>query len=66
MKKAEVQKLAHGVYRVFWKTGSSSVAAVGSTADGTRWLAPSNWLWPSEKHWRYVDHVKLIETQEGK
>lgn len=63
MKKADVQKLKHGVYRVWWKDGGSSVAAVGSMADGARWLAPSNWIWPSSKDWRLVDHVKLIEQQ---
>ena len=31
------------IYEVFWKSGGSSVASIGFTYDGTRWIAPTNW-----------------------
>lgn len=37
MNKKEVQKLNHGLYRLYWKYGAGdSMAAVGSLHDGTR------------------------------
>lgn len=46
MQASDVNKLAIGLYQVFWKSGGSSTAAVGMTADGTKWLAPINWTAP--------------------
>ena len=43
MKKKKVQQLKHGLYILYWKTGGSSDAAVGSLSDGSRWFAPINW-----------------------
>ena len=74
MKKSLVQELKHGLYRVFWKKkqgGGSSVASVGSTHDGTKWMAPSNWTTESNenpqiastKQWSKVKRVELITTQ---
>lgn len=65
MTRAEAKKLVNGVYRVWWKSGGSSVAAIGRTADGSAWLAPSNWISVDTygMHWRQVERVKLIETQ---
>lgn len=40
----EIHKLKFGVYRVWWKSGGSSVASLGYFSDGRRWLAPSNWI----------------------
>jgi hypothetical protein len=56
---AEAKKLPPGLYRVFWKIGGSSEAAVGMAEDGTRWLAPTNWVapCPNGSQWRYVDRV---------
>ncbi|MFY0656279.1 MAG: hypothetical protein JXR12_05960 [Neptunomonas phycophila] len=28
---------------MFWKSGGSSVASIGQTYNGTRWMAPANW-----------------------
>lgn len=59
-----------GVYRLFWKTGGSSVASVGATYDGTRWYAPANWTTGSadaslaslvSTDWDCVERVELIE-----
>lgn len=37
----------NGLYRVFWKSGGSSLASIGVTDDGGRWLAPTNWAKPT-------------------
>lgn len=39
----EILGCPHGIYKVFWKSGGFSLAAVGSLHDGTRWFAPTNW-----------------------
>lgn len=39
-------KLPLGVYRIYWKSGGSSLAAIGNDEQGHRWLAPCNWLSP--------------------
>lgn len=69
----EVQKLQHGLYRIFWKDeagGGSSLAAVGSTCSGKRWLAPTNWTFEAERRslgpvttdWTRIERVELIEA----
>ena len=67
MTKYEVSKLPHGVYEVFWKSGGSSLAAVGSLHNGDRWLAPCNWthgytITFDSSHWKQVERVKLIKA----
>lgn len=47
MKKKEFEKLNLGVYRVYWKSGGSSLATIGMTFNGDRWIAPSNWTFPA-------------------
>lgn len=70
-----VPKLAHGVYRVYWKFGGVSWVAVGSAHDGSRWMAPCNWTFnPSDQasflaspdHWTWVEHAELIEEANSK
>lgn len=43
MKRAEVQKLPLGLYRLYWKAGGQSLACVGSLSNGDRWFACANW-----------------------
>lgn len=43
MKNKKFNKLKLGLYRVYWKSGGTSVAAIGQTSDGTKWVAPTNW-----------------------
>jgi hypothetical protein len=40
----QVAKLEYGVYRLHWKEGGSSLAAVGGDEAGWRWYAPCNWV----------------------
>ncbi len=61
MKREEVQLLEHGLYKIWWKSGGHSLAAVGSLSNGKRWMAPTNWITvPSTTHWPIVKKVKLI------
>ncbi len=68
MTRANAKRLPHGLYRVYWKAGGVSLAAVGSTYSGARWLAPTNWTSPVEPRppvavtnlWRTVERVVLI------
>lgn len=65
MTKEEVKKLNHGLYKVYWKSGGSSLAAVGSLHDGGRWLAPCNWssadkMTFDSSYWKIVKSVTLI------
>ena len=67
---SEVLLLRHGLYHVFWKSGGQSLASVGITRSGGRWLAPINWVSPDKdgSHWESVSHVVPINpyflTQE--
>ena len=61
----EVRKLGPGLYRIFWKTGGVSLAAVGVTEDGKLWMAPTNWVTLLDradyrKTWAMVERVELI------
>lgn len=42
MMRADVQKLPHGLYRLYWHGGRSSLACVGSLSNGDRWFACAN------------------------
>jgi hypothetical protein len=55
-----------GVYRVFWKTEGSSLAAIGMTNDGDRWLAPVNWLSPAcpFSGWDNIERLEPVDTGE--
>lgn len=70
MKKAKVQELDYGLYRIFYKKkhgGGFSLASVGGTYDGTRWYAPCNWTTKSNSKpmvastdWSHVKKVEKI------
>lgn len=66
MTKTDAKNLTNGVYRLFWKSGGSSLAAVGTLHDGSRWFAASNWTSitqdriPSTK-WAMVDYAVVVE-----
>ena len=61
MTKREANKLQHGIYRIYWKRGGSSLASLGSNFKGDRWIAPTNWIsGSSSSHWRLVDRVEFL------
>jgi hypothetical protein len=68
MKEEEVKQLVNGIYRIYWKSGGSSLASVGVTFNGGRWLAPINWVSPTEKQevWESVKKVTLKLTKEDR
>lgn len=61
----EIRDLRHGVYRIYWKDAVEypfSVGAIGSTAKGTKWFMPANWVGPHvSDHWGDIEKVELIE-----
>lgn len=62
MDEASVQELEVGIYQIHWKSGGSSIAAVGVTRMGGRWMAPLNWVSPTKnaKAWRGVQSVTRL------
>lgn len=72
MDKNKVQKLKHGVYIIFWKSGGKSLASIGSMPNGERWVSPCNWVGfcsPKSKFaksrsnfWRMILGVKKIKV----
>ncbi len=65
MTKVESKTLPLGLYRVFWKSGGISLAAVGQDYDGNRWIAPTNWVTPGvTDYWRNIERVERIEVEK--
>jgi len=65
MTRTEVQKLEHGLYEIWWVSGGSSLASVGSKPNGQRWMAPTNWTGGGShelKHWKAVERVELLRS----
>jgi hypothetical protein len=56
-----------GLYRVYWDEGGYSLAAVGVLSNGDRWLAPINWVHPTENqdYWRQVTALVPVELPSG-
>lgn len=59
-----MDKFLLGLYRVYWKDGGFSLAAVGMLENGDRWLAPVNWVHPTENQdvWEKVLRLEKIEV----
>ncbi len=65
MTEDEARKLA-GLYRIHWKSGGSSLAAIGVGPDGRQWLAPVNWLRPAlQPDWDAVGRVEAVPVEYG-
>jgi len=43
-KRQAAPRYSPGLYRVFWKSGGQSEAAIGCSANGDNWIAPTNWI----------------------
>lgn len=70
MTKEGVQKLKHGVYRLYWDSRNYSLASVGSLSDGSRWFTPCNWtnedadgIVGHGNDWNMVKKAVLIESR---
>lgn len=69
MNRGEAQTLGHGLYRVYWYSGGVTLAAVGSNAQGQRWLAPTNWVRLDHdtqfntEAWGLIERVELVERR---
>lgn len=48
MKLADYKTMRPGLYNIFWKSGGSSLTSIGILPNGNRWIAPINWVRPSE------------------
>lgn len=58
--------MRHGVYRIYWKCGGSSVASVGFDKTGWNWFAPANWCGGVPCFdWSKVRKEKLLATQDS-
>lgn len=67
MTRAEGERLPLGLYFFEWHSGGGSVAAVGMCSNGNRWVAPTNWTFPSSwtaEDWESVKSARLITTQQ--
>lgn len=63
MSEAELQSCPLGLYKVWWKSGGSSLAAIGMMSDGKRWIAPTNWVSPGKattKGWGGIKRIKPV------
>lgn len=63
MTNQQARKLLPGIYRIYWKGGGNSIAAVGVLHSGNRWFAPTNWTSPAPPgiasgNWKMVDDVE--------
>ncbi len=64
----EQQKgLKHGLYKIFWMDGGSSLASIGFTYDGTNWFSCCNWTskgndepMVASTKWQIVKSIELI------
>ena len=63
----EVKALRLGIYRLHWKSGGTSVASVGMIENGDKWMAPTNWVRPSENqlNWRDVEKAVFLFGQSA-
>jgi hypothetical protein len=57
-------QLEEGIYRLYWKEGGYSLAAVGFDKVGKVWYAPTNWVDHIPCYdWDKIEQVELIETK---
>ena len=50
----------HGIYRLWWRSGGSSLASVGSDCAGNHWYMPANWVTGPGKDWSIVQRFELL------
>lgn len=58
---AKRKGMKHGLYRLYWKDGGTSLAAVGYNSPGWNWYQPTNWISAEPVFdWRPVAGVELL------
>jgi hypothetical protein len=71
MKIKEFLETPIGLYRLFWKSGGSSLAAIGMDNKGKRWVACANWTSPATwdgdviKIAHDISSISLVEVDNG-
>lgn len=60
----DIRDINPGLYKIYWKSGGSSLATIGLTVFGNYWFAPSNWTSgiPSME-WGLIKAVEPIKTE---
>lgn len=53
-----------GLYKIYWKSGGSSHAAVGIANNGDRWIAGTNWVENISTDWGDVAAIHPIASNE--
>ncbi len=58
-----------GLHLIHWIGGGSSICAVGQHANGSRWLAPTNWMSPlmdpESRIWDKIDSFTPLVMHPG-
>lgn len=58
-----MSELKNGLFRVYWRSGGSSLAAIGTKPDGSKWIAPTNWVSGSaDFDWGDILEIESIEV----
>jgi len=63
MTKEQVKSTPNGLYTVYWKGGGSSLASIGTTPTGKKWIAPVNWVSGStskRRVWKRISFTVVI------
>ncbi len=64
---AELATIPPGLYELTWHVGGTALAAVGTSSNGERWFAPSNWRSsgvPCTK-WEMVESAAEVRVPSG-
>lgn len=64
MTQEQARQLDHGLYRLFWKGGGTSLASVGSLHDGQHWFAPTNWTSVTAGGIASTDWAKVAKVEK--
>lgn len=59
MTEKQVRLIQNGLYRIFWKEGGVSLAAIGRNYSGKVWYCPVNWI--NGKGWYDWTKIKTVE-----
>lgn len=63
--KLSLEDVKHGLYKIHWKEGGHSLAAIGSYRDGARWVAVTNWISAQCDFEGVKDKIKRLELLQA-